>query len=64
MGAAAFHAGFGRASMWGQFTTDKMLADDLDVRALAVRGDGQPFIIAVADLDLSSPTLRVRKAKQ
>ncbi|HYF51570.1 MAG TPA: hypothetical protein VEJ63_19305 [Planctomycetota bacterium] len=58
----ALYAGFGRASMWGHFPTEKTLADELDVRTLAVRGDGPPFIMAVADLGLLWPerALRIR----
>ena len=43
--------GFGKASLWGTFPTEKRLADEISVRVLAARGsDGGPLcIVAVGD---------------
>ena len=48
--------GFGRATLWGTFKTDRVQADDIDVRAFVVRGDGCTGALAVADLCLLWPS--------
>jgi hypothetical protein len=43
-------AGFGRASLWKCFDTHKILADEMDIRAMVVRGDGCSAAVLVGDV--------------
>src|SRR5687767_4119769 len=43
-------AGFGRASLWKCFDTHKILADEMDIRAMVVRGDGCTAAILIGDV--------------
>ena len=46
---SAGRVGFGRASLWGTWKTDKRPADEIDVRVLAAREGESLALIAVAD---------------
>jgi hypothetical protein len=49
--------GFGKADIWGVWESEKKLADELNVRAFAVKtNDGKISIIAVFDLGLLWPS--------
>ncbi len=54
--------GLARVSMYETYRTDKPLADDVDVRALVVRGDGGVAVLAIADQCILWPStcLRIR----
>ena len=54
--------GFGRASLWGSWKTDKKPADEIDVRTLAARRGGSTALVAVADFMQLWPSscLRIR----
>jgi hypothetical protein len=67
--ASPLEVGFGSATLWGAWETNRQQADDFDVRVLAVRGRGpadgpnsQPTLalVAVADQAIFFPSTCVR----
>ena len=53
--AAPLQVGFGKASLWGTWQTSRRLADDIDVRVLAARGEGPTAALVVTDLQCLPP---------
>lgn len=64
MTVARVHVGFGRASLWGTWRTDRPLADEIDVCAMVAGAPGEWAALAVADVCGMWPStcLRLRQA--
>lgn len=56
MEKSTFSVGFGKTSIWGAWKTKRKLADEMDVRVCAIKGNGRISIIAVFDLGLLWPS--------
>ena len=56
--------GFGRASLWGAWRTDRRLADEIDVRAMVVRSGDVTAALLVADVSCFWPVTCMRLRRQ
>jgi len=51
MSESPIEVGFGSASLWGRWKTDRELADEIDVRGLVAGGEGEWAVILAPEAE-------------